>query len=59
MDLIPSVAEAFTAGRIGIEHALLIAKLAADVQETALAHCSDGYYAANDKDRSLVPVSRL
>ena len=58
-DLIPPVAEAFTAGHIGIEHALLIAKLAADVQEKALTHCFDGYYAANDDERSLVPVSRL
>ena len=35
LDLIPPVADAFTAGHIGIEHALLIAKLAADVQEKA------------------------
>jgi len=42
------VAEAFTAGHIGIEHALLIAKLAADVQEKAFTHCFDGFYAAND-----------
>jgi ParB family chromosome partitioning protein len=53
------VAEAFTAGHIAIEHALLIAKLAADVQEKAFAHCFDGFYAANDSDRSLVPASRL
>src|SRR3984957_10718371 len=59
LDLIPLVAEAFTAGQIGVEHALLIAKLPADVQEKALARCFDGYYAANDNDRSLVPVSRL
>src|SRR5579863_7866410 len=59
LDLIPPVADAFTTGHIGIEHALLIAKLAADVQEKALAHCFDGYYAANDTERSLVPVSRL
>jgi ParB family chromosome partitioning protein len=59
LDLIPLVAEAFTAGHIGIEHALLIAKLAADVQETALTQCFDGYYAANDSERSLVPASRL
>jgi len=57
--LIPPVAEAFTAGYIGIEHALLIAKLGADVQEKALTHCFDGYYAANDAERSLVPISRL
>ena len=56
LGLVPPVAEAFTTGHIGIEHALLIAKLAADVQETALAHCFDGYYAANDNERSLVPV---
>jgi ParB family transcriptional regulator, chromosome partitioning protein len=59
LDLIPPVAEAFAAGHIGIEHALLIAKLAADVQETSLTHCFDGYYAANDNERSLVPTSRL
>jgi ParB family transcriptional regulator, chromosome partitioning protein len=59
LELIPSVAEAFTAGHIGIEHALLIAKLGADAQENALAHCFDGYYTANDNERSLVPVSRL
>jgi ParB family chromosome partitioning protein len=59
LDLIPPVADAFTAGHIGIEHALLIAKLAADVQEKALAHCFDGYYTANDSERSLVPVGRL
>ncbi len=59
LDLAPPVAEAFTAGRIGVEHALLIAKVPSDVQEKALAHCFDGYYAANDQERSLVPVSRL
>ena len=59
LDLIPPVADAFTAGRISIEHTLLIAKLGANVQEEALRHCYDGYYAANDAERSLVPVSRL
>ena len=59
LDLIPSVAEAFTAGHIGIEHALLIAKLGAEAQEKALTQCFDGYYTAGDKERSLVPVSRL
>jgi ParB family chromosome partitioning protein len=59
LDLIPPVAAAFTAGRIGIEHALLIAKLGAEVQDEALRRCFDGYYAANDAERSLVPVSRL
>src|SRR5271163_2031609 len=59
LDLTEPVADAFVAGRIGLGHALLIAKLAPDVQEKTLAHCFDGYYAANDADRSLVPVSRL
>jgi ParB family transcriptional regulator, chromosome partitioning protein len=59
LDLTPPVAEAFTAGHIGIEHALLIAKLAADVQEKAFTHCFDGFYVANDSDRSLVPASHL
>jgi ParB family chromosome partitioning protein len=59
LDLIPPVAGAFTAGHIGIEHALLIAKLGADVQEEALRRCFDGYYAADDDERTLVPTSRL
>ncbi len=59
LDLTNTVAEAFRAGRIGIEHALLIAKLTPDVQENALTHCFDGYFAGNDSERSLVPVSRL
>jgi ParB family chromosome partitioning protein len=59
LDLIPTVAAAFTAKHIGIEHALLLAKLSANSQEKALAHCFDGYFAGNDEERSLVPVGRL
>ena len=59
LDLVPAAADAFTAGHIGIEHALLIAKLTPEVQEEALRHCFDGYWADDDKERSLVPVSRL
>jgi ParB family chromosome partitioning protein len=59
LDLTQHAADAFTAGHIGVEHALLIAKLAPDMQEKALAHCFDGYFAANDSERSLVPASRL
>jgi ParB family transcriptional regulator, chromosome partitioning protein len=59
LDLIPPVAKAFTAGHIGIEHALLIAKLSADVQEATLPRCFDGYYAADDNERSLMPATRL
>jgi hypothetical protein len=54
LDLAQPVADAFTAGHIGVEHALLIAKLVPDMQEKALAHCFDGYFAANDAERSLV-----
>ena len=59
LDLTQPAADAFTAGHIGVEHALLIAKLAPEIQEKALAHCFDGYFAANDSERSLVPASRL
>jgi ParB family transcriptional regulator, chromosome partitioning protein len=59
LDLAQPAADAFTAGHIGVEHALLIAKLAPEMQEKALAHCFDGYFAANDSERSLVPASRL
>jgi ParB family chromosome partitioning protein len=59
LDLTQPAADALTAGHIGVEHALLIAKLAPDMQEKALAHCFDGYFAGNDSERSLVPASRL
>jgi ParB family chromosome partitioning protein len=59
LDLVKPAADAFTAGHIGIEHALLIAKLAPEVQEEVLRRCFDSHYAADDKERSLVPVSRL
>jgi len=59
LDLTEGAAQTFTAGHIGVEHAMLIAKLTPEMQEKALAHCFDGYFAANDEERSLVPVSRL
>ena len=59
LDLTQPAADALVAGHIGVEHALLIAKLAPEIQEKALAHCFDGYFAANDAERSLVPASRL
>jgi len=59
LDLIAPAADAFTRGRIGLEHAVLIAKLTPDMQERALDHCFDSYGAGNEDDRSLVPVSRL
>lgn len=59
LDLSQPAGDAFSTGHIGVEHALLIAKLAPEMQEKALAHCFDGYFAANDSERSLVPASRL
>jgi len=59
LDLAKPAADAFLAGQIGVEHAQLIAKLAPDLQEEALRRCFDGYYGADEKERSLVPVSRL
>lgn len=59
LDLIKAAADAFLAGQIGIEHAQLIAKLAPEMQEEALRRCFDAYYGADDKERSLVPASRL
>src|SRR5262249_2265432 len=59
LDLVKLAADAFTSGQIGVEYALLIAKLAPDAQKEALRHCFDGYYGADDKERSLVPVARL
>lgn len=59
LDLTQPTAGAFTAGQIGVEHALLIAKLSPEMQDKALAHCFDGYFAANGSERSLVPASRL
>jgi ParB family transcriptional regulator, chromosome partitioning protein len=59
LSLTPAVADAFAAGTIGVEHAQLIAKLAPDAQEVALAQCFDGYFAADHTERSLVPARRL
>lgn len=59
VDLTKAAADAFLAGHIGVEHGQLIAKLPPDMQEEALRRCFDGYYGTDDKERSLVPVSRL
>ena len=59
LDLAKPVSDAFVLGHIGVEHAQMIAKLVPEMQEEALRRCFDGYYGADDKDRSLVPVSRL
>jgi ParB family transcriptional regulator, chromosome partitioning protein len=39
VDLVPAAVEAFYADAIGVGHALLLAKLPADQQETALKAC--------------------
>src|SRR6185437_14696310 len=52
LDLTRPVADAFLAGSIGVEHAQLIAKLSPDMQEETLRHCFDGFYGADDKERS-------
>jgi ParB family chromosome partitioning protein len=59
LDLVQPAADAFAAGYIGLEHALLLAKLTSEMQERALDHCFDGYGAGSDSNRSLVPVARL
>jgi ParB family chromosome partitioning protein len=59
LGLAPAVADAFARGTTGVAHAQLIAKLVPDVQEKALARCFDGYFAADNSERSLVPVRRL
>ena len=59
VDLVPSAANALTAGQISVEHALLIAKLTPEVQETALEHCFDGHYGSDNTECSLVPASRV
>jgi ParB family transcriptional regulator, chromosome partitioning protein len=59
LDLAPEPARAFAAGHIGVEHALLIAKLTPETQQRALANCFDGYFAGREDERSLIPASRL
>ncbi len=55
LDLTQPAADALLAGHIGVEHALLIAKLAPEIQEKALAHCFDGYFAATTRNGASYP----
>jgi ParB family transcriptional regulator, chromosome partitioning protein len=60
-DLVPSVVEAFYANDIGVGHALLIAKLPADMQPQALSTCFKEVYSGNSQKpaRILLPVRNL
>ncbi|HTV56570.1 MAG TPA: ParB/RepB/Spo0J family partition protein [Terriglobia bacterium] len=60
-ELIPAAVEAFYADEIGVGHALLLAKLPADQQQTALKACfKEVYGGGGDKPtRILLPVRNL
>jgi ParB family chromosome partitioning protein len=59
-DLVPAAVEAFYAHAIGVGHALLLSKLPADQQETALKACFKEVYNGGDKPtRVLLPVRNL
>ena len=60
-DLVPAVVEAFYANDIGVGHALLIAKLPADMQPQALSACFKEVYSRNSQKpaRILLPVRNL
>jgi len=60
-DLVPAVVEAFYANDIGVGHALLIAKLPADVQPQALSACFKEVYSGSSQKpaRILLPVRNL
>lgn len=60
IDLVPAVVEAFYANEIGVGHALLLAKIAADVQPQALAACfKEVYNGSQNPARILLPVRNL
>jgi len=60
-DLVPAAVEAFYANDIGVGHALLIAKLPADMQPQALSACFKEVYSGNSQKpaRILLPVRNL
>ena len=60
-DLVPAAVEAFYANEIGVGHALLLAKLPANVQEQALSACFKEVYnnGASKPARILLPVRNL
>jgi ParB family chromosome partitioning protein len=60
IDLVPAAVEAFYANEIGVGHALLLAKLPADMQQQALSACFKEVYNNGAKPaRILLPVRNL
>ena len=58
-ELIPPVAEAFLADRIGVGHALLIAKLPAAQQQSAFAAAFRSMWTSDGNQQVLIPVREL
>ncbi len=58
-ELIPPVAEAFLADRIGVGHALLIAKLPAAQQQAAFAAAFRSMWTSDGNQQILIPVREL
>ena len=58
-ELIPPVAEAFLADRIGVGHALLIAKLPAAQQQSAFAASFRSMWTSDGNQQILIPVREL
>ncbi len=60
-DLVPAAVDAFYADEIGVGHAILLAKLPADQQESALKACFKEVYnnGASKPARILLPVRNL
>jgi len=58
-ELIPSVAEAFLEDRIGVGHALLIAKLPAAQQQAAFAASFRSMWTSDGNQQVLIPVREL
>ncbi len=60
-DLVPAAVDAFYADEIGVGHAVLLSKLPADQQETALKACFKEVYnnGASKPARILLPVRNL
>ncbi len=58
-ELIPPIAEAFLADRIGVGHALLIAKLPAAQQQAAFAAAFRSMWTSDGNQQVLIPVREL
>jgi len=60
IDLVPVAVDAFYANEIGVGHALLLAKLPADLQQQALSACfKEVYNGSQNAARILLPVRNL